>query len=277
MLAVRDLTVHYGRIAAVRGISFSVDPGELVAIVGPNGAGKTTTLSAIMGVVRPSAGDVMLDGESINGSSPESVVRRGVVLVPEGRRIFGTLTVAENLMLGATARSQRRETQVEIERQLDRFPALRPRLHGPAGRLSGGEQQMLAIARGLMSAPRLLLLDEPSLGLAPMMVERVLESVLALRDDGVTVVLVEQNAHRAIELADRTYVLRTGQIRIARDAGGAGVASRARRPLPRRGAHMNIVRTSSTPSPRAASTPCSPSASPSSSASCAWSTSPTAS
>jgi branched-chain amino acid transport system ATP-binding protein len=214
MLAVRDLTVHYGRIAAVRGISFSVDPGELVAIVGPNGAGKTTTLSAIMGVVRPSAGDVMLDGESINGSSPESVVRRGVVLVPEGRRIFGTLTVAENLMLGATARSQRRETQFEMERQLDRFPALRPRLHGPAGRLSGGEQQMLAIARGLMSAPRLLLLDEPSLGLAPMMVERVLESVLALRDDGVTVVLVEQNAHRAIELADRTYVLRTGQIRM---------------------------------------------------------------
>ena len=214
MLAVRDLTVHYGRIAAVRGISFSVDPGELVAIVGPNGAGKTTTLSAIMGVVRPSAGDVMLDGESINGSSPESVVRRGVVLVPEGRRIFGTLTVVENLMLGATARSQRRETQVEMERQLDRFPALRPRLHAPAGRLSGGEQQMLAIARGLMSAPRLLLLDEPSLGLAPMMVERVLESVLALRDDGVTVVLVEQNAHRAIELADRTYVLRTGQIRM---------------------------------------------------------------
>jgi branched-chain amino acid transport system ATP-binding protein len=214
MLAVRDLTVHYGRIAAVRGISLSVDRGELVAIVGPNGAGKTTTLSAIMGVARPTAGDVLLDGVSINGAPPESVVRRGVVLVPEGRRIFGTLTVAENLMLGATARPQRREVQAEVERQLDRFPALRSRLHGPAGRLSGGEQQMLAIARGLMSAPRLLLLDEPSLGLAPMMVERVLESVLALRDEGVTVVLVEQNAHRAIELADRTYVLRTGQIRM---------------------------------------------------------------
>jgi branched-chain amino acid transport system ATP-binding protein len=214
MLVVDELTVHYGRIAAVRGLSFAVDAGELVAIVGPNGAGKTTTLAAIMGVVRATFGDIVLDGVTIIGAAPEAVVNRGVVLVPEGRRIFGSLTVAENLMLGATPSRKTIDARTQMERQLDRFPSLRSRLRGPAGVLSGGEQQMLAIARGLMSDPRLLLLDEPSLGLAPMMVERVLESVLALRDDGVTVVLVEQIAHRAIELADRTYVLRGGQVRM---------------------------------------------------------------
>jgi branched-chain amino acid transport system ATP-binding protein len=212
MLTVRDLSVKYGRINAVRRISFTVDRGELVSIVGPNGAGKTSTLAAIMGTVPTASGEVLLDGDSITGAAPEAIVRRGVVLVPEGRRIFGSLTVAENLAMGASARRPGRELDDDTERTMERFPALRPYFRSPAGRLSGGEQQMLAIARGLMSRPRVLLLDEPSLGLAPLIVEKVFESVVALRDDGVTVLLVEQNAHRAVELSDRTYVLRTGQV-----------------------------------------------------------------
>jgi len=212
MLDVRDLTVQYGRISAVRQISFVVGTGELVAIVGPNGAGKTSTLAAIMGTVPTAAGEVRLDDLVITGSAPEAIVRRGVALVPEGRRIFGSLTVAENLAMGASVRRPGRSVQEDLERAMDRFPALRRCYREAAGRLSGGEQQMLAIARGLMSRPRVLLLDEPSLGLAPLLVEEVFESIVALRQDGVTILLVEQNAHRAVELSDRTYVLRTGQV-----------------------------------------------------------------
>jgi branched-chain amino acid transport system ATP-binding protein len=228
MLSVHDLTVMYGRITAVRGISFTVDGGELVSIVGPNGAGKTSTLAAIMGTVPTASGEVLLDGEPITGATPEAIVRRGVVLVPEGRRIFGSLTVAENLAMGASVRRPGRALDEDTEHTMERFPALRPYFRSPAGRLSGGEQQMLAIARGLMSRPRVLLLDEPSLGLAPLIVEKVFESVVALRDDGVTVLLVEQNAHRAVELSDRTYVLRTGQVVASGTAGElAGTADLA--------------------------------------------------
>jgi branched-chain amino acid transport system ATP-binding protein len=212
MLDVRELTVRYGRITAVRGVSFSVDAGELVSIVGPNGAGKTSTLAAIMGSVPTASGEVRLDDTVISGSAPEAIVRRGVALVPEGRRIFGALTVAENLAMGASMRRSGREVQADMDEAMERFPGLRRYFRSAAGRLSGGEQQMLAIARALMSRPRVLLLDEPSLGLAPLVVEQVFESVVALRRDGVTVLLVEQNAHRAVELSDRTYVLRTGEV-----------------------------------------------------------------
>jgi branched-chain amino acid transport system ATP-binding protein len=212
MLTVRDLTVRYGRITALRQISFTVDTGELVSIVGPNGAGKTSTLAAIVGTVPTASGEIRLDDTVITGWAPEAIVRRGVALVPEGRRIFGSLTVAENLAMGASVRRPGRDVQDDVEHALQRFPALRRYFRSAAGRLSGGEQQMLAIARGLMSRPRVLLLDEPSLGLAPLLVEEVFESIVALRRDGVTVLLIEQNAHRAVELSDRTYVLRTGHI-----------------------------------------------------------------
>jgi branched-chain amino acid transport system ATP-binding protein len=212
MLKVENLEVRYGRLAAVRNVSFEVGKGEFVGLIGPNGAGKTSTLAAITGLVSPSAGSVTFDGESLLGRSPEQIVRRGVSLIPEGRQIFGTLTVAENLSLGSTARSDRRTLADDLERELERFPILRTYYDTPAGRLSGGEQQQLAIARALLGQPRMLLLDEPSLGLAPLMIDAVFEVLTHLRDEGVTIVLVEQNAARTIEVADRCYVLRSGEV-----------------------------------------------------------------
>ncbi|MCW3006086.1 MAG: transporter related protein [Solirubrobacterales bacterium] len=212
MLKVENLEVRYGRLAAVRNVSFEVGKGEFVGLIGPNGAGKTSTLAAITGLVSPSAGSVTFDGESLLGRSPEQIVRRGVSLIPEGRQIFGTLTVAENLSLGSTARSDRSTLADDLERELERFPILRTYYDTPAGRLSGGEQQQLAIARALLGQPRMLLLDEPSLGLAPLMIDAVFEVLTHLRDEGVTIVLVEQNAARTIEVADRCYVLRSGEV-----------------------------------------------------------------
>jgi branched-chain amino acid transport system ATP-binding protein len=212
MLTVDDLSVHYGRIRAVRGVSLRVDAGEIVGLLGPNGAGKTSTLAAVAGALRPAGGTVTFDDAAVTGQPAERMVRRGVTMVPEGRRVFATLTVAENLSVGATARRDRAAVAADVEEQLVRFPVLRRYYRSPAGRLSGGEQQQLAIARALLSRPRLLLLDEPSLGLAPQLVDLVFDTIAALREEGLTVLLVEQNASRAVELADRCYVLRGGAI-----------------------------------------------------------------
>jgi branched-chain amino acid transport system ATP-binding protein len=209
MLAVESLSVRYGGVPAVRDVSLRVDAGEIVSVVGPNGAGKTSTLNAIFGLVRASGGTVAFEGESLLGLPPEQIVRRGLALVPEGRHIFSGLTVGENLRLGAIAR---KDWEGDLAAVYERFEVLE-RLHdAPAGNLSGGEQQQLAIARALLSRPRLLLLDEPSLGLAPLVVDRVFEVLAELREQGVTVLLVEQNASRAVALADRSYVLRTGVV-----------------------------------------------------------------
>ena len=215
MLEIRDLSVAYGRTLAVQGVSLDVGQGEIVALVGPNGAGKSTVLGAVLGLVPAAAGEVAYLGESIRGLATEAIARRGIALVPEGRHIFGTLTVEENLLLGAVASADGHRTAGRMEDVLDRFPVLRRTLRAPANVLSGGEQQQLAIARALVARPRLLLLDEPSLGLAPQLVERVLETVEEIRREGITVLLVEQKGLQAVALADRTYVLRSGRIVLA--------------------------------------------------------------
>ncbi len=212
MLDVAGLVVRYGPITAVKQIDMTVRPGELVALVGPNGAGKTSTLGAISGLQRCASGTITMNGTDITGRAPEDVIRQGLALVPEGRNIFVSLTVEENLQLGATIRTDKAAVRADIEAELDRFPILRERLRQPAGYLSGGEQQQLAIARALLSRPKLLLLDEPSLGLAPQLVNLVFDTIAGLREAGATILLVEQNATRAIELADRSYVMRTGRI-----------------------------------------------------------------
>lgn len=204
------MSVHYGRIAAVQGLSLEVNEGELVGLVGHNGAGKSTTLWAITGVLKPSAGEITFDGCSITGRSPDVILRMGISLVPENRRIFTRLTVGENLRIGTAARRDRRTAMADIKRMCERFEVLGAYYDRPAGKLSGGEQQQLAIARALLSRPKLLLLDEPTLGLAPLIVDRVFEILQELRQEGVTILLVEQNAARTIEIADRTYVMRSG-------------------------------------------------------------------
>ena len=214
VLEVRDLRVHYGKIVALRDISLHVDEGEVVTVVGPNGAGKSTLLRTIAGLQAPSAGEINFKGRRLVGARPEEIVRRGIALVPEGRRVLATLTVEENLRIGASTRTDRAETKRDVDAAVERFPILGTYRSSPAGRLSGGEQQQLVIARALMSRPKLLLLDEPSLGLAPLMVARVFEILQEISDDGVTIVLVEQQASRAMRFADRTYVLAAGEVRI---------------------------------------------------------------
>jgi branched-chain amino acid transport system ATP-binding protein len=212
MLRVEGLSARYGRVVALHSISFDVNENEIVAIVGPNGAGKSTTLAAITGTVTTTGGSIRYQGENLMGLIPERIVRRGIALVPEGRQIFASLSVAENLQLGSTPVKNRSDARDDLERTLERFPVLRTYYRSSAAKLSGGEQQQLAIARALLSRPRLLLLDEPSLGLAPIMIDTVFETLSELRDTGVTVLLVEQNAMRAVALADRTYVFRTGKV-----------------------------------------------------------------
>jgi branched-chain amino acid transport system ATP-binding protein len=212
LLEVTDITVQYGKLRAVDGVTINVRESEVVAIIGPNGAGKSTLLAAISGLVAPSSGDVRFSGERITGETPDRIARRGVILVPEGRHIFGTLTVAENLRLGMTSRPDRDAAAGELGPLLDRFPALRTYYDSSSAKLSGGEQQQLAIARALLAKPRLLMLDEPSLGLAPLTVDLVFNALKELGDRGMTILLIEQNAMRAIELADRTYVLRAGRV-----------------------------------------------------------------
>jgi branched-chain amino acid transport system ATP-binding protein len=210
MLKITDLCVNYGRVRAVQNLSIDVGEGELVGLVGHNGAGKTTTLLTITGSMKPASGQIVFDGRELIGRSPDAVLRAGIALVPEGRRIFGRLSVGENLKIGASTRRDRKEIDGDIERMLDRFPVLERDWSKSGAKLSGGEQQQLAIARALLSRPRLLLLDEPTLGLAPLMVDRVFEILDSLRNDGVTILLVEQNAARTVEIADHTYVMRSG-------------------------------------------------------------------
>ena len=211
MLEVRDLHVYYGKIHALKGISFQVTEGEIVTLLGNNGAGKTTTLKTLSGLLAPRQGDVLLDGGSLVGAPPHGVVQKGITHVPEGRRIFNRLSVVENLTMGAYTRSDR-DITADMESVFTIFPRLKERRTQVAGTLSGGEQQMLAIGRALMAKPRLLLLDEPSMGLAPVLVEQIFETVLAINRRGVTVLLVEQNAAMALSIARRGYVLETGRI-----------------------------------------------------------------
>jgi branched-chain amino acid transport system ATP-binding protein len=220
MLELRGLHVHYGQIHALRGVSLTVAAGEIVACLGANGAGKSTALRAVSGLLRPSAGTVLLDGAPLAGLSPHQIVARGVVHAPEGRQVFPRMSVRENLLLGA----HRCRDRSEIARRLDRahalFPILRERAGQLAGTLSGGEQQMLAIGRALMGAPRLLLLDEPSLGLAPKVIEAIFGAIAAINQAGTTILMVEQNAVKALGIAHRAYVLQVGEV-VAADAAAA--------------------------------------------------------
>jgi branched-chain amino acid transport system ATP-binding protein len=211
MLRIESITSGYGRIAVLRDVSLTIAAGELVALIGSNGAGKTTLLRAISGVQPVTRGTIMFDGKPVDGLAAHARVRAGIVQVPEGRQVFAPLPVADNLRLGAWTRSD-----ADIKRDLDEvyaiFPALTTKRHTAAGALSGGQQQMLAIGRALMARPKLLLLDEPSMGLAPMLAEQILANVAALKRKGLTVLLVEQNAHAALAIAERAYVLETGRI-----------------------------------------------------------------
>jgi branched-chain amino acid transport system ATP-binding protein len=211
-LVVENLKVRYGAIEALHGISLRVEQGEVVALIGGNGAGKTTTLRAISGLLRPTAGQITFDSESIIGIPPHRIVQRGLVHVPEGRGIFANLTVEENLAMGAYARHDRQAIRADHERALELLPRLRERLQQTAGTLSGGEQQMLAIARALLAKPRLLMLDEPSLGLAPQVVEIVFQVIREIAAAGTTILLVEQNASMALQAANRAYVIEVGEI-----------------------------------------------------------------
>jgi branched-chain amino acid transport system ATP-binding protein len=212
LLTVRDIRVSYGAITALRGVSVDVEVGEIVALIGPNGAGKTSLLMAIAGIVPVESGGIEYLGGSLLGLPAEKILRKGLSVVPENREIFTKLTVWENLLIGATARSDREQVARDLDRVTTLFPKLAQRRNDPAGLFSGGEQQMLAIARAMMSGPKLLMLDEPSLGLAPIVIDAVYDAIQELRRDGVTVLLVEQNAERALSVADRAYLISTGQI-----------------------------------------------------------------
>jgi branched-chain amino acid transport system ATP-binding protein len=226
MLEVTDLEVRYGAIRAVRGISLEARGGELVALLGANGAGKSSTLMCIAGALRPAGGSVRLAGETVTGASPEAMVRKGVATVTETRDVFPDLTVAENLTLGSYVhRGDRAGVAADRERMLALFPRLAERAGQPAGTLSGGEQQMLVIARAMMSRPRVLLLDEPSLGLAPAIVDQIFEMIAVLKASGLTIVLVEQNVAKALSVADRAYVMRLGRIAASGTAAEIGAAT----------------------------------------------------
>jgi branched-chain amino acid transport system ATP-binding protein len=215
LLEVRGLTVSYGGIKAVKGIDLDVKSGELVTLIGANGAGKTTTLKALVGLLKPVSGRIHYNGSEITGHPAFDVVRRGLALVPEGRGVFGLLTVEENLQMGAYSRDDRARVAADFERIYTVFPRLAERRRQRAGTLSGGEQQMLAIGRALMGRPQLLLLDEPSMGLAPLMVQKIFETIRIIAREGVTLLLVEQNAKLALETCDRGYVMESGTITVA--------------------------------------------------------------
>ena len=212
MLELADVHVRYGNVRALQGVSLRVETGELVALIGSNGAGKSTTLRTISGLLRPTQGTITFEGADITNAATDRIVRLGISQCPEGRHIFGRLSVSDNLRLGAVSRSNAGEIAKDLETVFELFPLLKERLGQAGGTLSGGEQQMLAIGRALMSRPRLLLLDEPSLGLAPLMVERIFATIAELKRQGRTILLVEQNVHQALDVADRAYVLETGRV-----------------------------------------------------------------
>jgi branched-chain amino acid transport system ATP-binding protein len=220
-LSLDRLTVRYGSVAAVRDVTFDVDRGEIVGLIGPNGAGKSSALHAIMGLVDAAEGDVRLNGASLVGRAPEAVARRGVALVPEGRRIFPELTVEENLRLGTAARQRRRTTEHGLGEVFELFPVVAESRRRQAGALSGGQQQQLAIARALVAEPDVLLLDEPSLGLAPQVVDAVFATLVTIRDRGLAILLVEQRAQRTVALADRSHVMSNGRLRLTLGPGDA--------------------------------------------------------
>ncbi|HIU32156.1 MAG TPA: ABC transporter ATP-binding protein [Candidatus Caccousia avistercoris] len=218
MLEVKDLEVYYGSIQAIRKISFQVKEGEIVTLIGANGAGKTTTLHAICGLVKAKAGEITFCGHNLRNTESHKIIRLGLAQVPEGRRIFASMTVQENLEMGAYIRKDKSGVQADFERIFDRLPRLKERRRQVAGTLSGGEQQMLAIGRALMSSPRMILLDEPSMGLSPLLVGEIFKIIQDVNQSGTTVLLVEQNAKKALEVADRAYVLETGAIAMAGSA-----------------------------------------------------------
>ena len=212
MLEIRNLSVHYGGIHALQGIDIDVEEGRIVTLIGANGAGKSTTLRSIVGLVKTSGGSVVWNGKALTGLATKDIVSQGIVLVPEGRRIFPNLTVEENLQLGAYARNDKAGIALDKEKVFVLFPRLKERIRQKGGTLSGGEQQMLAVARALMTKPKLLMMDEPSLGLAPLVVKMIFEIIRAINKEGTTVLLIEQNAKAALEVADHGYVLETGRI-----------------------------------------------------------------
>ena len=218
LLELNKLEVAYGGIHAVKGIDLIVRQGELVCLIGANGAGKTTTLKGITGLQPVKAGQVVYDGDDVTGKPAFQLVRKGLSMVPEGRGVFGALTIEENLAMGAYSRKDRKEIKQDVERVFGLFPRLKERHRQTAGTLSGGEQQMLAMGRAIMSRPKLLLLDEPSMGLAPLMVQKVFETVLAISGEGVTILLIEQNAKLALEVSNRGYVMESGTITLSGDA-----------------------------------------------------------
>lgn len=217
MLDVKDINVYYGAIHAVRSVNLTVNAGEIVSIIGANGAGKSTILKTLVGLLRSKTGDIVFEGQSIAKLSPAGIVQQGIALVPEGRRVFPRMSVEDNLLLGAYARKDN-EVSRDINRIYEMFPRLAERKKQNAGTLSGGEQQMLATGRGMMSRPRLLLLDEPSMGLAPLLVHQIFETILDINEQGTTILLVEQNAHMALSIADRGYVLETGAVVLTGEA-----------------------------------------------------------
>jgi len=218
MLKVKDLNVHYGKIHAIKGISFEVNQGEIVTLIGANGAGKTTILQTVSGILKPSEGMITFEGENLNKIRPHQIPALGIAHVPEGRRIFAEMTVLENLQMGAYIRKDKVQIQEDIEKVFLSFPRLKERIRQIAGTLSGGEQQMLAMGRALMTRPKLILLDEPSMGLAPILVDEIFEMIQTINEAGTTVLLVEQNANKALHIANRAYVLETGYIKLSGNA-----------------------------------------------------------
>jgi branched-chain amino acid transport system ATP-binding protein len=229
LLEVKGLDVHYGAIHALKGITLTVEEKQIVTLIGANGAGKSTTLRAISGLVKPSAGSIRFAGQDIAGRPPHGIVRAGIAHAPEGRGIFANLTVDDNLEIGAYARSDRAAIDADRERALSLFPRLKERLKQSAGTLSGGEQQMLAIARALLARPRLLLLDEPSLGLAPQVVQTIFQIIRDINAGGTTILLVEQNAHMALQVAHHGYVLEVGEIAMGDSAANLAASDEVRK------------------------------------------------
>jgi branched-chain amino acid transport system ATP-binding protein len=215
VLEMRNVHTHYGLVSVLRDVNIEIFQGEMVCLLGGNASGKTTTLKTILGYVKPSEGEVFLDGKVVSGMKTTAIVRRGISMVPENRRLFGNMTVAENLELGAYLRTDRQQVAEERDRILEVFPRVRERLKQKAGTLSGGEQQMVAMGRALMADPKVLLMDEPSMGLAPVLVEQVFEIIQTIRGLGKTIFVVEQNANMALSIADRGYVIQTGQVVLA--------------------------------------------------------------